>query len=148
MDRGRADPLTPPSSRSISGRQARARPAMIGRRYRRGNRFHRFKIAVRSNRETCLDHIHTQAVELVRPAQLFLLVDAATRRLLSVAEGRVENYDRARSALMNLPRTGLPNLTRPSIVPAEEPEKAKLIILYQALVLLVISTSNETSYIH
>ena len=44
-----------------------------------GNRLHRFKVAVGGDRKTSLDHIHTQAVELMSQPQLFLPVHAATR---------------------------------------------------------------------
>src|SRR5262249_33239485 len=50
-----------------------------------GNRLYRFKVAIGSDGEPGFNHIHTQAIELVRQTQLFLLVHAATGRLLSVS---------------------------------------------------------------
>src|SRR5579864_599203 len=55
------------------------------------DRSHRFKIAVRGNRKSSLDDVDAQAIKLVRQAQLLLVIHAAARRLLSVAEGGIEN---------------------------------------------------------
>jgi hypothetical protein len=42
------------------------------------------KVAIRGNRESCLNDVHTQAVELLRHAQLFVRSHAAARRLFAV----------------------------------------------------------------
>src|SRR5580658_699096 len=57
----------------------------------RGDRPHRFEVAVGSDGESRLDHVHTQAVELMSQTQLFRLVHAAAGRLLAVAKRSVEN---------------------------------------------------------
>ena len=57
------------------------------------NRLDGFEIAIRRDGEAGLDHVHTQAVELVRHPQLFLMVHAAAGRLFSVAQSGVENRD-------------------------------------------------------
>src|SRR5579864_9314932 len=56
-----------------------------------GNGLDRLKIPVGRDRKPSFDHIHSQAVELQSQPHLFLLVHAATRRLLAVAKSRVEN---------------------------------------------------------
>src|SRR5271166_3954586 len=66
--RGRAASFKASHARSMSGRQARARPAMMGRWM-------------------------TAAIELVGQTQLFLMVHAAAGRLLPVPQGGVENRD-------------------------------------------------------
>jgi len=54
---------------------------------------HRFEIAVGCDRKASLDYVHSQSVELVRQTQLFLLVHAAARRLLSISKSGVEDLD-------------------------------------------------------
>ena len=44
-----------------------------------GNGLHRGKVAFRGDGKAGLDHVHAQAVELVRQTQLFLHVHAASR---------------------------------------------------------------------
>jgi hypothetical protein len=51
-----------------------------------GNRLHRFEVAVRAGRETGLDDVHAQALELARDAQLLVARHRGTRRLLAVAQ--------------------------------------------------------------
>ena len=91
--RGRAAPFKASQARSISGRQARASPAMIGRRTTEAIAFTDSKSPSEAIGKTRLDHIHAQTVELVSQAQLFLLVHAAARRLLAIAKRGVENRD-------------------------------------------------------
>ena len=55
-----------------------------------GNAFDRLKISRRSDCKACLDNVHAQPVQLLRHAQLFAYVHAASRRLLAVAERSVE----------------------------------------------------------
>ena len=55
------------------------------------NRLHRLKVTIRRDGEPGLNHVHAQAVELMRQAQLFRPVHAATGRLLSVAKRGIEN---------------------------------------------------------
>src|SRR5260370_25782869 len=56
-----------------------------------GDGLHGGEIAIGGDGESGFDHVDAEAVELVREAQLFLMVHAATGRLLSVAQGGVEN---------------------------------------------------------
>jgi hypothetical protein len=58
-----------------------------------GDSFHRCKIAIGGNGKASFDHIYTEAVELVRQAQFFLMVHAATGRLFPVAQSGIENGD-------------------------------------------------------
>ena len=59
----------------------------------RRNRLHCGKIAFRGDGEAGFDDVHAQAVELVRQAQLFLHVHAASGRLLAIAKRGVEYRD-------------------------------------------------------
>lgn len=52
-----------------------------------------FKVTVGCDGKSGFDHVDTETIELVRQAQFFLVVHAATRRLFSVAQGGVENSD-------------------------------------------------------
>src|SRR5262249_41865348 len=61
------------------------------RRHRGSYRLNRGKITVRGDWESRLDHIYPKAVELTRQAGLFLHIHAAARRLLAIAQSRVEN---------------------------------------------------------
>src|SRR5713101_7182036 len=59
----------------------------------RGDGPYGFKIAIGGNRESSFDHVDAETVKLVRQPQFFLIVHAAPGRLLSVAQGGVENGD-------------------------------------------------------
>src|SRR5258708_39842557 len=54
---------------------------------------HRLKIALRRDGKSCLDDVYAQAIQLVGHAHLLGHVHAATRRLFSVAQGRIEYGD-------------------------------------------------------
>ena len=54
---------------------------------------HRFEVAVRRDREPRFDDIYLQSFKLTRHSDFFFKVHTASRRLLSVAQGRVENVD-------------------------------------------------------
>ena len=56
-----------------------------------GDRLHRFEVARGGDREAGLDHVHAQARELLRDLELLLRVERDARRLLAVAQGRVED---------------------------------------------------------
>ena len=56
-----------------------------------GHGLYGFEVAIGGDRESGLDHVHAKAVELMRQAQLFLIIHAATGRLFTVAESGVEN---------------------------------------------------------
>src|SRR5215470_9405037 len=74
--------------------RARARQTRDDRPpYGRSNRLHRFEVAVRSDREAGLDHVHTESIELVRHAQLLVDVHAAAWRLLAIPQRGVEHRD-------------------------------------------------------
>src|SRR5262249_54281159 len=60
-------------------------------RHRGSYRLNRGKITVGGDGESRLDHIYPKAVELTRQAGLFLHIHAAARRLLAIAQSRVEN---------------------------------------------------------
>src|ERR1017187_1115609 len=64
-----------------------------GTPHRGGNALHGFEVAVGSDRESGLDHIHAEAVELLGQSQLFLYIHAAARRLLAVTKRGVEDGD-------------------------------------------------------
>src|SRR5579862_2756467 len=57
------------------------------------NRLYRLKIAVRSDRESRLNDVNAQPVQLLRQAQLFLLVHAAAGRLLTIAKSGIKNFN-------------------------------------------------------
>src|SRR5258708_16277888 len=57
----------------------------------RGDCPHRFEVAVGSDGKPGLNDVNAKTVKLLRKTQLFLVVHAATGRLFSVAQGRVEN---------------------------------------------------------
>ena len=58
-----------------------------------GNGAHRFEVAVRRDREAGLDDVHAKAIELLRQPQLLGRGHAEARRLLAVAQRRVEHLD-------------------------------------------------------
>ena len=72
--------------------------------HHRRDRPHRLEVTVRGDGETGLNHVHSQTVELVSQAQLFLLVHAATRRLLAIAKRGVENRDASALCGHDLPQ--------------------------------------------
>src|SRR6202140_2476216 len=65
----------------------------LGAADRLGHQADGLEITFRSNGEPSLDHVHTQAVELLRHAELFLHIHAATGGLLAVTKRGVENRD-------------------------------------------------------
>ena len=84
--RGRAASLQGlPGALDVGGAGAR-QAGDDGSPDRRGDRLHRLKVAIGGDGEAGLDHVHTQAVELVSQPQLLLHVHAATWRLLAVAQ--------------------------------------------------------------
>ncbi len=91
--RGWAASFKASQARSISGRQARAESGNDGAADHCGDGLHRFKITVGGNGKSGFDHVDTETVELVRQAQLLLMVHAAAGRLFSVAQSGVENFD-------------------------------------------------------
>jgi hypothetical protein len=58
-----------------------------------GDRAHRLEIAIAGDREARLDHVHPQPLELASERELLLEVHAAARRLLAVAQRRIEDAD-------------------------------------------------------
>ena len=79
----------PLNVRAASARQA----GNDGTAYHFGDRLHRPEVTLRGDREPGLDHVHTQAIKLVREPQFLLLVHAAPGRLLAVSQRGVENRD-------------------------------------------------------
>ena len=55
------------------------------------DRLHGLEVAGRGDREAGLDHVHAEPRELVRDLELLLPVERDARRLLAVAQGRVED---------------------------------------------------------
>ena len=82
--RGRAAWRTACQARSMSSKLARARPAIRGTADLLGHSLDRLEVAVGSDGEAGLNHVHAQAVELARHAQLFVQPHAAPWRLLAV----------------------------------------------------------------
>jgi hypothetical protein len=62
-----------------------------------------FEIAIGGNGESGFDHVGAEAVELVRQAQLFLMIHATTGRLFSIAQRCIENGDANLFRSHNLP---------------------------------------------
>src|SRR5579863_5612541 len=57
------------------------------------HRLHSLKVAMRSNGEAGLNHVHAEPFQLARHGELFMNRHAATRRLLAIAECGVEDDD-------------------------------------------------------
>src|SRR5438045_4143796 len=60
-------------------------------RHRRRNGLHRREVPIRSDRETGLDNVNSQLIELPPQPDFLMHVHAAARRLLAVAERRIKN---------------------------------------------------------
>ena len=58
-----------------------------------GDRLHRLEVAGRGDREAGLDHVHAEPGELLGDLHLLLGVQRDARRLLAVAQRRVEDVD-------------------------------------------------------
>src|ERR1700751_5843776 len=109
-------------------------------RHSRSHSLYGRKIAVRGNREPCLDHIDAQLIELACQPYLLLHVHAAARGLLAIAQSRVETRD-SRALHHKLP------WVIPLIV-GESRMKEKLIILSRRLRFAnIISISNDLNSI-
>ena len=91
--RGCAAPCKACQARSTSPVQARASPAIIGRRTEAAILLHGFKIAIGGDRKSGLDHVYPKAVKLLGQAQLLLHIHTAARRLFAVTKRSVENSD-------------------------------------------------------
>ena len=77
---------------AIDVRRDRARQARDDRpAHGAGNGAHRLEVAVRGDREAGLDDVHAKAIELLRQPQLLGRGHAEARRLLAVAQRRVEH---------------------------------------------------------
>ena len=76
---------------SMSAAWARARPAMTGPCDLAGDRLHGLEVAGRGDREAGLDDVDAQARELVGDLELLGRVQRDARRLLAVAQRRVED---------------------------------------------------------
>ena len=60
-----------------------------------GDALHSSKIAGTGERETSLDHIHTEPGQLLSDRQLLLEIEAGARRLLTIPKGGVEDQNAA-----------------------------------------------------
>ena len=58
-----------------------------------GNLGHRFKVAVRCDREPGLDHIDAHGLEDLRHLDFFIQVHGGARRLFAVTQCRIENQN-------------------------------------------------------
>jgi hypothetical protein len=54
---------------------------------------YRLEVPFRGDWEPRFDHVHAQPIKLMRQPQLFLLIHAASRRLLAIAESGIEDSD-------------------------------------------------------
>ena len=80
------------------------------------DRLHRLEVARRGDREAGLDDVHAEPRELVRDLELLLPVERDPRRLLAVAQGRVEDlYAVLLGAVHVVPNSFL----RPSCTPLD-----------------------------
>ena len=59
----------------------------------RSNGLHGGEVTLRGDGKSSLNHVHAQAVELMRHAQLFLHIHATTGRLFAVPQSGVEYRD-------------------------------------------------------
>src|SRR5262249_44844690 len=80
-------------ARSMSGRTARARPAITGRRISIAILRTARKILIGRYRDPRLDDVRSQGIQLNRHPQLLLHVHAASRRLFSISQSGIENSD-------------------------------------------------------
>ena len=79
------------AARAMSRSLARASEHTVESLMCVGNGCARLEVAVARGRETGLDHIDAQALQLARDAQLFVLGHRRAGRLLAVAQGGVED---------------------------------------------------------
>src|ERR1700751_453008 len=84
------------------------------------------KVPLGSDGESCFDHIHAQPVQLLRKAELFLHIHAATRRLFTVPKRRIEYCDPRSFHARTFPKPVA------SMVKRKRPE-AKLIIISNSI---------------
>ena len=77
----------------------RASPQIDAPRTSRATALHRLEVALARDREAGLDHVDAEPLELARDRELLVEVHAAARRLLAVAQRRVEDPDAVRSSL-------------------------------------------------
>ena len=89
--RGRAASRTAFQAASMSATCVRARPAITGPSTLARDRLHRLEVARRGDREAGLDHVDAEPRELLGDLQLLLRVQRDARRLLAVAQRRVED---------------------------------------------------------
>ena len=97
--RGRSESLTAFQAASMSCLLVRASPQMTGPFDLPRDRLHGLEVAGRGDREAGLDHVHAEPRELVGDLELLLLVQRDARRLLAVAQGRVEDQDPVRAGV-------------------------------------------------
>ena len=80
----------------MSASAVRDSPQMTGPRTDRGDRLHRLEVALAGDREAGLDDVDPEARQLLGDLELLALVEGDARRLLAVAQRRVEDHDPAR----------------------------------------------------
>ena len=91
--RGRSASLIASQHWSMSAATARASPAMIGPRTRAGDLAHGQEVVGRGGREAGLDHVDTQARQLLGHGQLLRRGQRKARRLFAIAQGGIEKGD-------------------------------------------------------
>ena len=89
--RGRSESLIAFQAASMSCTPVRASPQIDGALDLARDRLHGLEVARRGDREAGLDHVHAEPRELVRDLDLLLPVERDPRRLLAVAQRRVED---------------------------------------------------------
>ena len=107
--RGRSECLIAFQAASMSWPAVRARPQITGPSTCLGDRLDRREVAGRGDREAGLDDVDTQPRELVGDLQLLLDVERDARRLLAVAQRRVEDVDAVRLLAVGARCSGRPH---------------------------------------
>ena len=114
--RGRSESLTAFQAASMSSTAVRARPQITGPCDLAGDRLDGLEVAGRGDREARLDHVHAQPRELLGDLHLLLPVERDARRLLAVAQRRVEDPDPLRLVPASCRSFPYPRLPSPVLV--------------------------------
>ena len=89
--RGRAASCSASQARSMSSGTHAGQAADDRALHFLGDAAHRLEVARRGDRESGLDHVHSQPRELPGDVELLLDVQGRARRLLAVAQRRIED---------------------------------------------------------
>ena len=88
-------PASASAAASMSSRTARAKAATAGRSTAARHRAHALEVAGRGAREAGLDDVDSEPLELLRDRRLLVRLQRDARRLLAVAQRRIEDRDPA-----------------------------------------------------